>query len=90
MHLASISPPAVLIERRKLLERDRPEDFRAALAEIRALTGYGTSELCFIINVSRGTLWHWENDAEPNPSYEDGRAILKLRGIVRYRPPTGT
>lgn len=65
-----------MINRRQLLQRDEPIDFKAVLATLRGL-GYSTADLAFILNVHRSTLWSWEaNGCIPN--FEDGRAILKL------------
>jgi DNA-binding transcriptional regulator YiaG len=81
---------AIVIHRRRLLDRDRPVNFKLAINELRSLTGWKTSELCRYLNVPRATLWHWETDDEPNPGFEDGRAILKALELFRNRPPTGT
>jgi hypothetical protein len=86
-----------LINRRQLLERDPPVRWREIIQDLRK-KGWGTSELCFVLNVQRGTLWHWENDEYPMPGYEDGRALVKLHAqetaILKIntisRPPTGT
>lgn len=81
-----------MTRRRKLLERDVPVVWRRIIAEIRK-AGYGTSDICSALNVSRGCLWHWEHDEEPKPSYEDGRALLQLHAScvkVEIRPYTGT
>jgi hypothetical protein len=86
-----------VINRRQLLQRDPPVRWAEIIADLRR-AGWGTSELCFVLNVHRGTLWHWENDPEPSPPYEDGRALLKLhaqetvsiRVVSVSRPPMGT
>jgi DNA-binding transcriptional regulator YiaG len=83
--LESIRIQAVFIQRRKLLERDPPVDFAAVLTEIRRLTGWGTSDLCFILSVHRSTLHAWETRVGCIPNYEDGRAIVKLLETVRAR-----
>jgi hypothetical protein len=70
------------IRRRFILERDPPVNFAEALTEIRRLRGYGTSDLCFILNVPRPTLSSWEHDG-CMPRYEHGRAILKLLSLCR-------
>lgn len=69
-----------MINRRQLLKRDPPVPWRKLISELRQV-GWGTSELCFVLNVARGTLWHWENDEEPSPEYEDGRALIKLHSL---------
>lgn len=61
------------INRRQLLKRPDPVNFRAILMDIRR-AGYGTSDICFTLNVARGTLWHWEQGKCPN--HHDGQALL--------------
>jgi DNA-binding transcriptional regulator YiaG len=75
--------PVCLIRRRQILERDPLTDFGLALAEIRRLGGYGTSELAFVLNVARTTLTSWECRGS-KPGYEDGRAIVKLLTQLRH------
>jgi hypothetical protein len=70
-----------MLNRRELLQRDPAVPWRKLISELRG-AGWGTAEMCFVLNVTRGTLWHWENDEEPNPGYEDGRALLKLHALV--------
>lgn len=65
-----------MINRRQLLTRDEPVIWKEIFTQIRR-AGYSTSEICFVLNVPRGTLSHWEHDGI-EPKYEDGRAILKL------------
>lgn len=74
-----------MLNRRKLLERDPPVDFVAVLSEIRRLTGMGSSEIAFVLNVSRGTLHAWEVRGS-SPNHEDGEAIRKLLAAVRACP----
>lgn len=71
-----------IINRRVLLVRDAPVDFAAALSEIRRLKGWGSSDICFILNVPRPTLRGWEHDGFM-PRFEEGRAILKLLQLCR-------
>lgn len=71
-----------MIKRRFLLQRDPPIAWRDVVQEIRK-HGYGSSEICFTLNITRIKLWHWENDPNPNPGYEDGRALLKFLSKVR-------
>lgn len=86
-----------MINRRQLLQRDPPVRWGDIIRDLRT-AGWGTAELCFVLNVTRGAIWHWENDPEPRPPYEDGRALLKLHAqetvsikvISVTRPPTGT
>lgn len=83
-----------MINRRQILQRDPPVNWGRIISELRA-SGWGTSEMCFVLNITRGALWHWENDDQPNPPYEDGRALLKLHAScitmrVVSRPPAGT
>lgn len=85
-----IKVQAVFIPRRQLLERDEPVDFAAALTEIRRLTGWGTSDLCFILSVHRSTLHVWETRTGCIPNYEDGRAIMKLLERARNSRKSGT
>jgi DNA-binding transcriptional regulator YiaG len=72
-----------VIKRRELLQRDPPVDFGLALAEIRRLGGFGTSELAFVLNIARTTLSSWESRGS-KPGFEDGRAILKLLTQLRH------
>lgn len=69
------------IFRRELLERDPPTDFVATLQAIRNLTGFGSSDLAFILNVPRSTLNSWERGTHPR--HDDGQAILKLLATCR-------
>lgn len=70
-----------VIRRRELLQRDPPVDWRKVIQEIRA-AGWGTGQICFVLNVNRGTLWRWESCGSP-PNFEDGRAMLKLLKLVQ-------
>lgn len=72
----------VVIRRRFLLDRDEPIVWKSVVEELRR-HGFGSSDICFTLNITRIKLWHWENDPEPNPGYEDGRALLKLLSKVR-------
>lgn len=64
------------IKRRELLQRDPPVHWPTIINAIRR-QGYNTADICFILNVPRGTLWRWECcGSEPN--FDDGRALLKL------------
>lgn len=71
-----------MINRRHVLQRDEPVQFAQVLAEIRRLTGYGTGELAFVLNVPRSTLLSWESRGSM-PNHDDGQAMLKLLGIAR-------
>lgn len=71
-----------LVNRRQLLQRDPSVRWVEVIADVRA-AGFSTSEICFVLNVPRGTLWHWEHDPMPEPSFEDGRALLKLAAVLR-------
>lgn len=66
-----------IIQRRFILERDPPFDVRGALSEIRRAMQWGTGELCFVLNIARGTLTSWEVDG-CRPSIDHGDAIRKL------------
>lgn len=66
-----------MLARRELLERDDPVDFKAALTTIRLLSGWGTSELAFILNIPRTTLLSIEKRGN-QPRHDEGQAILKL------------
>lgn len=70
-----------MINRRQVLQREPPYNFVAALREIRTLTGWGSADLCFVLNVARGTLWHFEKGSRPN--VDDGDAIRKLLGSIK-------
>lgn len=69
--------------RRELLERDAPVDFRHALATIRNLSGWGTSDLAFILNMPRSTITSIESRNDVQPAHDHGQAILKLLDICR-------
>ena len=71
-----------MINRRQLLQRDPPVEWQQVIDEIRR-HGFTSSAICFTLNITRIKLWHWENDPNPNPGYEDGRALLKLLSKVR-------
>ena len=76
-----------MLTRRQILERDPPTDFRALLAAIRA-HGYTTSDITFVLNVPRSTLWSWERPSgNSEPGYEDGRAIFKFHASLSEIPP---
>lgn len=64
------------IFRRELLDRDPPTDFKAVFAELRQLTGWGTSVIAFALNEPRTTVAEWEKGRDPG--YDNGRAIFKL------------
>ncbi len=66
-----------MIRRRLILERDPPFDVRAALTQIRRTTGWGSSDICFVLNVPRSTLLNWEIRGS-SPNLDDGDAIRKL------------
>lgn len=68
--------------RRELLERDDPVDFRHALATIRNLTGWGSSDIAFVLNIPRTTLTSLEARGN-QPDHDDGQAILKLLATIR-------
>ena len=68
--------------RRELLERDEPVDFRHVLATIRMLTGWGTSDIAFVLNMPRTTLASLEGRGN-QPDHDDGQAILKLLRNIR-------
>lgn len=73
-----------MLNRKQVLQRDPPHDFVATLTEIRAITGWGTSELCFVLNVARSTLWSIESrDPVSRPNVDDGDAIRKLLATVK-------
>jgi DNA-binding transcriptional regulator YiaG len=74
-----------VIKRRELLQRDPPVNWTNVIDEIRRM-GWSTGQICFVLNVSRGALWYWENGGV-TPRYEDGRALLKLRETVRKLAP---
>jgi len=61
----------VILSRREILERDTPVNFRDALQAIRNLTGWGSSDLAFVLNVARGTLHSWESGMH-RPNHDDG------------------
>jgi len=67
----------VIYFRRELLERDDPVDFRHVLATIRNLSGWGSSDLAFVLNIPRTTLISIETRGS-QPHHHDGQAILKL------------
>lgn len=71
-----------VIRRRDVLERDPPFDVQAALAEIRRAKGWGSGDLCFVLNVPRGTLASWEIRGS-RPNVDDADAIRKLLQICR-------
>jgi len=73
----------VILSRREILERDTPVNFRDALQVIRNLTGWGSSDLAFVLNVARGTLHSWESGMH-RPNHDDGQAILKLLTRCRH------
>ena len=66
----------------QLLRRDPPFDAKAALSEIRRLTGWGSSQIAFALNVPRPTLAGWET-RDYRPNVDDGDAIRKLLQICR-------
>ena len=68
--------------RREILELDPPYDFKHAIATIRTLTGWGTSDICFILNLPRSTLHAWEAEG-CRPSDDHGQAIRKLLAKCR-------
>ena len=70
-----------MINRRFILDRDPPFDVVGALGEIRR-KGHGTSDICFILNVSRGTLSSWEIRGS-RPNVDDADAIRKFVSICR-------
>lgn len=73
-----------MIHRRKILSvlvRDPPMAIPETLAEIRRF-GYSTGEICFILNVPRGTLRSWEIEG-CRPNIDDGDAIRKLLQFCR-------
>lgn len=66
-----------VIRRRELLQRAPPVDFKAMISGWRK-SGYSTSEICFILNFSRGKLWHIESVPGSEPGHGDGEAMRKL------------
>lgn len=78
----------MLINRRHAFQRDPDVDYRHLLAEIRRLTGYGTAELCFILNVPRSTLGSWETRGSI-PNAHDGKAIEKFHASLHPPEPSG-
>jgi hypothetical protein len=77
-----------VIARRELLRREPAIPWATIIDQIRR-AGYTTSEICFVLNVARGTLWRWESSGSI-PNYEDGRALLQLhdRALSRKRIPS--
>lgn len=71
-----------MLKRRFVLQRDPPFDAVAALTEIRRLMGWGSSDICFILNVPRPTLAGWEVRGS-RPNVDDGDAIRKLLAFCR-------
>lgn len=70
-----------MLPRREILERDPPFDVKGALQAIRNLTGWGSSDLAFVLNVPRSTLTSWEGRGPKpgsRPNIDDGDAIRKL------------
>lgn len=82
----TVCTQAIVVHRRKLLERDPPYDFAEALREIRKITGLGTSGIAFVLNMPRSTIWSIEA-AGCRPNVDDGDAIRKYLAICRL---TGT
>ena len=72
----------MILSRREILERDAPVNFRDALQAIRNLTGWGSSDLAFVLNVARSTLNSWERKS-CEPRHSEGQAILKLLNACR-------
>lgn len=77
-----------ILRRRFVLERDPPFDVKGALGEIRRLQKWGTAELVFALNVSRGTLAGWEVRGS-RPNVDDADAIRKLLLISRRKVTEG-
>jgi hypothetical protein len=66
-----------VIRRRELLQRDPPVDFKAMIERWRK-AGWSTSQICFVLNFTRGKLWHLESVPGSEPSHSDGQAMLKM------------
>lgn len=73
-----------MIRRRHVFQREPDTDFREVFAEIRRLSGWGTADLCFVLNVPRSTLASWEVRGSI-PNHPDGQAILAL--LKSLHPP---
>ncbi len=66
-----------MIRRRLIIEFDPPQDWPRTFSEIRRMSGFGSSEICFALNIGRETLSQWEAGRN-KPNFEHGRAVLKL------------
>lgn len=65
-----------MLRRRLILDRDPPIDWPDTFSQIRR-HGFGSSEICFTLNIQRDILTKWERQ-DNKPNFENGRAILKL------------
>lgn len=74
-----------MIYRRLFVDRDPPIDWPATIAALRA-HGYGSGEICFILNVERDMLWRWEHKKQC-PNFEHGRYVLKVVQVVVNSQP---
>lgn len=71
--------------RRVVIQLDEPIDWVATLTQIRR-QGWGTADICFTLNIERERLYSWERKGS-KPSFETGRAILKLLHVVKNISP---
>lgn len=70
-----------ILRRRFILERDPEVSWQEVIRELRSL-GFGTSDICFTLNITHTLLWNWENE-KSKPNFEHGRAVLKFLATLK-------